>query len=104
MNDPQRLLEQFEAHRPHLRHLADRMLVAPSEADDAVKEPWVGLSRSETDGVANMGGWLTTIVARVSLDMLRSRRSRREEPLDALLPDPFVGRDDVTDPEYQADM
>jgi RNA polymerase sigma-70 factor (ECF subfamily) len=102
MNDPQRLVEQFEAHRRHLRHVAYRMLGSLSEADDAVQETWLRLSRSETDGVQNMGGWLTTIVARVSLDMLRSRKSRREEPLDALLSDPFVSRDDGTDPEYQA--
>jgi DNA-directed RNA polymerase specialized sigma24 family protein len=75
------LAEQFEANRTHLRAVAYRMLGSLSEADDAVQESWIHLSRSGTSGVENLGGWLTTVVARVCLDMLRSRRSRREEPL-----------------------
>ncbi|OOL26965.1 RNA polymerase sigma factor, partial [Rhodococcus rhodochrous] len=74
--------EQFEAHRDHLRAVAFRMLGSASEADDAVQETWLRLHRSGTDEVANLGGWLTTVVSRVCLDMLRSRGSRREVPLD----------------------
>src|SRR5579859_4697438 len=84
------LAEQFEANRPHLRAVAYRMLGSLSEADDAVQESWLHLSRSDTSDVKNLGGWLTTIVARVCLDMLRSRESRREEPLDVHAPDPIV--------------
>lgn len=75
------LADQFEAHRSHLRRVAYRMLGAAGEADDAVQEAWLRLSRSEPDGIQNLGGWLTTVVARVCLDMLRTRKSRREEPL-----------------------
>jgi len=81
LNQPDWLAEQFEAHRAHLRAVAYRMLGSPIEADDAVQEAWLRLSRADTSGVANLGGWLTTVVARVCLDMLRSRTSRREEPL-----------------------
>ncbi len=77
------LAEQFEAKRPHLRAVAYRMLGSASEADDAVQEAWLRLSRADTSGVDNLGGWLTTVVARVCLDALRSRKSRREESLDA---------------------
>jgi RNA polymerase sigma-70 factor (ECF subfamily) len=83
MDDKKWLAERFEAHRAHLRGVAYRMLGSLSEAEDAVQESWLRLSRSDTSGVENLGGWLTTIVARVSLDMLRSRKSRREEPMDA---------------------
>ena len=76
------LAGQFEAQRAHLRAVAYRMLGSLSEADDAVQEAWLRLSRTDVSGVENLGGWLTTVVSRVSLDMLRSRRSRREEPLD----------------------
>jgi RNA polymerase sigma factor (sigma-70 family) len=96
------LAERFEAHRTHLRGVAYRMLGSLSEADDAVQEAWLHLSRARTSGVENLGGWLTTIVARVCLDMLRARRSRREEPLGARLPDPIVSREDRVDPEQQA--
>jgi RNA polymerase sigma factor (sigma-70 family) len=81
------LAERFEAHRPHLRAVAYRMLGSASEADDAVQEAWLRASRADPAGVDNLGGWLTTVVGRVCLDLLRSRRSRREEPLDANLPD-----------------
>ncbi len=96
------LAQRFEEHRAHLRAVAYRMLGSLSEADDAVQEAWLRLDRADTGGVENLGGWLTTVVARVCLDMLRSRRSRREEPLDAHLPDPVVGPADGTDPEHEA--
>src|SRR5216117_2273177 len=97
MDDHEWLAEQFEANRTHLRAVAYRMLGSLSEADDAVQEAWLKLSRAETSGVENLGGWLTTVVARVCLDMLRSRKSRREEPMGAHLPEPAAddehGRD-----------
>ena len=82
MNEHDWLAERFEENRPHLRAVAYRMLGSASEADDAVQETWLRLSRSGTGGVENLGGWLTTIVARVSLNMLRTRTLRREEPMD----------------------
>jgi len=101
------LAERFEANRTHLRAVAYRMLGSLSEADDAVQEAWLKLSRADTSGVENLGGWLTTVVARVCLDMLRSRKSRREEPMGAHVSDPipvFTGtsRDDGIDPEHEA--
>ncbi len=84
------LAEQFEANRTHLRSVAYRLLGSPSEADDAVQEAWIRLSRSDTSGVENLGGWLTTVVARVCLDLLRSRAARREEPLGPLVPEPIA--------------
>src|SRR5260370_24225615 len=84
MNQDDLLAQQFEANRSHLRAVAYRMLGSLSEADDAVQEAWLHLSRADTSGVANLGGWLTTVVARVCLDLLRSRESRREEPLRVL--------------------
>src|SRR2546430_10571024 len=96
------LAEQFEAYRTHLRAVAYRMLGSVSEADDAVQESWLRLSRSDTSGVDNLGGWLTTVVARVCLDMLRSRESRHEEPLDEHVPDQIVSREDGIDPEHEA--
>src|SRR6202011_5502422 len=81
MNEHEWLAERFEANRTHLRAVAYRMLGSLSEADDAVQECWLRLNRSDTSGIENLGGWLTTVVARVCLDMLRSRRSRREESL-----------------------
>jgi len=90
MNGHDWLAEQFEANRTHLRTVAYRMLGSLSEAEDAVQESWLHLSRADTSGVENMGGWLTTVVARVCLDMLRSRKSRREQPLDVHLPEPVV--------------
>src|SRR5438067_3155615 len=79
VRDSDLITEEFERHRPHLRTVAYRMLGSVSEADDAVQESWLRLNRSETDAVANLGGWLTTVVARVALDMLRARRTRRED-------------------------
>jgi RNA polymerase sigma factor (sigma-70 family) len=96
------LADGFEANRTHLRAVAYRMLGSLSEADDAVQETWLRLSRSDTTGVENLGGWLTTVVARVSLDMLRSRRSRREEPFGPHVPEPIVSRENGVDPEHQA--
>jgi RNA polymerase sigma factor (sigma-70 family) len=96
------LADRFEENRTRLRALAYRMLGSPSEADDAVQEAWLRLSRSDPSGVENPGGWLTTAVARVCLDMLRSRRSRREDPLEAHAPEPILGREDGTDPEREA--
>jgi RNA polymerase sigma-70 factor (ECF subfamily) len=98
------LAERFEAHRSHLRAVAYRMLGSPSEADDAVQEAWLRLSRSGAAGVENLGGWLTTVVGRVCLDMLRSRTSRREEPLGVHGPEPTVDREDEVDPEHEALM
>src|SRR6266480_1258842 len=102
MDEHEWLAEQFEAYRTHLRAVAHRMLGSTSEADDAVQEAWLRLSRSDTSGVENLGGWLTTVVARVCLNMLRSRKSRREEPLDVHVPEPIVSREDGIDPEHEA--
>ena len=96
------LAQRFEEHRGHLRAVAYRMLGSLSEADDAVQEAWLRLSRSETSGIKGLGGWLTTVVARVCLDMLRSRKSRREEPLGARLPGPIASREEGIDPEHEA--
>jgi RNA polymerase sigma factor (sigma-70 family) len=96
------LAEQFEHNRTHLRAVAYRMLGSETAADDAVQESWLRLSRAGADGVENLGGWLTTVVARVCLDMLRSRKSRREEPLGAQAPEPIVSRDGGVDPEHEA--
>src|SRR5579859_4088527 len=96
------LAEQFEANRPHLRSVAYRMLGSLAEADDAVQESWLHLSRAGTSDVKNLGGWLTTIVARVCLDMLRARESRREESLGERTPDPIASREGGVDPEYEA--
>ncbi|MFL6295192.1 MAG: sigma factor, partial [Actinomycetes bacterium] len=96
------LAERFQAHHARLRAVAYQMLGSLSEADDAVQDAWLRVSRAGTGGVDNLGGWLTTVVARVCLDMLRSRKSRREEPLDPHLPNPSVSRDDGLDPEREA--
>ena len=92
MPTPERLAEQFEEHRPHVRAVAYRMLGSVSEAEDAVQEAWIRLSRTDVSGVDNLRGWLTTVVARVCLDMLRTRASRREDPLDVHVPDPIISR------------
>ena len=92
MATPERLAEQFEEHRPHMRAAAYRMLGSVSEAEDAVQEAWIRLSRTDVSGVDNLRGWLTTVVARVCLDMLRTRASRREDPLDVHVPDPIISR------------
>ena len=95
------LAEQFETHRAHLRAVAYRMLGSVSEADDAVQDAWLRLSRSDTSDVENMRAWLTTVVARLSLNMLRSRKTRREAPLDTHVPDPIVSGSDGIDPEHE---
>ena len=96
------LADRFEEYRAHLRAVAYRMLGSLSEADDAVQEAWLRLSRSNADSIENLGGWLTTVVARVCLNMLRSRGSRREGSLDVHVPDPIVSREDRIDPEQEA--
>src|SRR5882762_907217 len=94
MNDSDQLADRFEANRAHLRAVAYRMLGSVSEADDAVQEAWLRLSRSDSSGVENLSAWLTTVVARVCLDMLRSRKSRREEQLGVHLTDPIANPED----------
>jgi RNA polymerase sigma factor (sigma-70 family) len=105
MHEQDFMARRFEEHRGHLKAVAYRMLGSLTEADDAVQEAWLRLARSETNNEAadidNLGGWLTTVVGRVCLDMLRARRLRREDPLEIRLPDPVV-TDDRTDPEHQA--
>jgi RNA polymerase sigma factor (sigma-70 family) len=96
------LADRFEENRPHLRSVAYRMLGSLSDADDAVQEAWQRLSRADRSDVDNLPGWLTTVVARVSLNMLRTRRTRREEPLEVRLPDPIVTPEPGIDPEQQA--
>jgi RNA polymerase sigma factor (sigma-70 family) len=96
------LAERFEEHRTHLRAVAYRMLGSLSEADEAVQEAWLRLDRTDATELENLGGWLTTVVARISLNMLRSRKARREEPLAGRLPDPLVDRVDGIDPEHEA--
>ena len=93
MDEDEWLAERFEEHRAHLRAVAYRMLGSLAEADDAVQDTWLRLSRSGADEVENLGGWLTTIVARVCLNMLRSRNVRREESLEVHLPDPVISPD-----------
>src|SRR4026207_1577220 len=102
MNERNYLAEQFEENRAHLRSVAYRMLGSVSEVDDAVQEAWQRLSRAETAGIDNLGGWLTTVVARVCLDMLRSRKSRREEPFTPHAPDPVATGTRGSSPENEA--
>jgi RNA polymerase sigma-70 factor, ECF subfamily len=102
MDQREYLADAFEANRVHLRAVAYRMLGSVSEADDAVQEAWLRLNRSDAAAIENLGGWLTTVVARVSLDMLRSRASRREQPLGVHVPEPIVSREDGLDPEQEA--
>lgn len=92
MSTPEWLAAQFEEHRRHVRAVAYRMLGSVGEAEDAVQEAWIRLSRTDVRGVDNLRGWLTTVVARVCLDMLRTRATRREDPLDAHVPDPIIAR------------
>ena len=101
MNKHDWLAELFEANRTHLQAVAYRMLGSLSEADDAVQESWLRLSRSDTSGIENLGGWLTTVVARICLDMLRSRHSRREESLEAAVPESIESREEGIDPEQE---
>src|SRR3982751_965130 len=102
MSDQDWLAERFEAERSHLRAVAYRMLGSLPEADDAVQEAWIRLSRTDTSDVENLRAWLTTVVGRVCLNLLRSRRTRRESSLETHLPDPIVSPDDGLDPEQEA--
>jgi RNA polymerase sigma factor (sigma-70 family) len=102
MNENEWLAERFEEHRAHLRAVAYRMLGSLTEADDAVQETWLRLSRSGADQVENLGGWLTTIVARVCLNLLRSRHTRREESFGVHVPDPVISADRERQPEEEA--
>ena len=102
MEDREWLAERFEANRSHLRGVAFRMLGSLTEADDAVQEAWIRLSRTDTTDVDNLRAWLTTVVGRVCLNMLRSRKTRREAPLDAHVPDPVVSPETGMDPEQEA--
>jgi RNA polymerase sigma-70 factor (ECF subfamily) len=102
MDEHDWLAERFQQHRPRLRAVAYRMLGSTSEADDAVQEAWIRLSRSRADEIDNLEAWLVTVVGRVALNMLRARNTRREEPLDVRVPDPIVDPTDGTDPEHEA--
>ena len=102
MDERDWLTERFEANRIHLRAVAYRMLGSVSDADDAVQETWLRLSRSDVSDVENLRGWLTTVTARVCLNMLRSRQLRREDPLDVHVPEPVVSREGGGDPEQDA--
>src|SRR6266496_4084084 len=102
MDERDLLAERFEEHRTRLRAVAYRMLGSLSEADDAVQEAWLRLSRSDSGEIENLGAWLTTVVGRVSLNMLRARRLRREEPLDVHVPEPIIDHADGIDPEHEA--
>jgi RNA polymerase sigma factor (sigma-70 family) len=102
MDERDRLAQRFEENRTHLRAVAYRMLGSVSEADDAVQEAWLRLSRADAGEVDNLRAWLTTVVGRVCLDMLRSRRSRNEEPLGPRVPEPLVSAADGPDPEHEA--
>jgi len=102
MNEREYLAERFEGHRTHLRAVAYRMLGSSSEVDDAVQEAWLRLSRADATGIENLGGWLTTVVARVCLDMLRSRQSRREEPFTPDAPEPVATGTRGSSPEHEA--
>jgi RNA polymerase sigma-70 factor (ECF subfamily) len=102
MQDQEQLAERFEEHRPHLRAVAYRMLGSLSDADDAVQEAWLRLSRFGGSDIENLGGWLTTVVARLCLNMLHARKTRREEPLEVRVPEPIVSAGTGGDPEHEA--
>src|SRR5215467_8052869 len=102
MDEREWLVHRFEEHRSRLRAVAYRMLGSVSEADDVVQEAWLRLSRSDAGAIDNLGAWLTTVVARISLNTLRSRSSRREEPVGVHVPEPIIDRADGTDPEHEA--
>src|SRR5262247_4222293 len=102
MDEQDWLAEQFEAHRTRLRTVAYRMLGSASEADDAVQDAWLRFSHTGANGVNNLSGWLTTLVARACLDLLRARASRQDQPLGVHFPDSVISRADGIDPEQQA--
>src|SRR6187401_3596567 len=99
MNERDFLAQRFEAQRTRLRAVSYRMLGSLAEADDAVQETWLRLDRTDVSEVENLGGWLTTVVSRVCLNMLRSRESRREDSMETYPSDPAVSREDTVDPE-----
>ncbi|MFF2038927.1 sigma-70 family RNA polymerase sigma factor [Kitasatospora sp. NPDC058170] len=101
MDEDRLLTERFEEHRPHLRAVSYRMLGSISEAEDALQEAWLRLERTDISEVENLGGWLTTVVTRLCLNMLRAREQRREDPLEIRMPDPVIGREGVIDPERE---
>src|SRR5918994_1598735 len=101
MNENELLASLFESHRTHLRAVAYRMLGSLGEAEDAVQEAWLRLSRSDATAIDNLGGWLTTVVARICLNVLRLRRAHPEEPLAVHVPDPIIGGEGATDPEHE---
>jgi RNA polymerase sigma factor (sigma-70 family) len=102
LDDHELLARRFEGERSHLRSVAYRMLGSLSEADDAVQEAWLRVTRAQTEDIENLRGWLTTVVARICLNLLKSRRSRREEPLGGHVPDPIVSPEEGVDPEHEA--
>jgi len=102
MDERDWLAQRFQEHRPRLRAVAYRMLGSTSEADDALQEAWIRLSRSNASEIDNLEAWLVTVVGRVALNMLRSRKTRREEPLDVRVPDPIIDAADGSDPEHEA--
>src|SRR5499433_435136 len=102
MDERDWLAERLQEHRPRMRAVAYRMLGSTSEADDAVQEAWIRLSRSNADEIDNLEAWLVTVVGRVALNMLRARNSRREQPLDVHLPDPIIDPADGSNPEHEA--
>src|SRR5918996_1306056 len=102
MHERELLTERFEANRTHLRAVAYRMLGSVSEADDAVQEAWLRLNRTDASDVENLKAWLTTVVGRVCLDMLRSRKSRREESFGPHVPEPIISPESGLDPEHEA--
>jgi RNA polymerase sigma factor (sigma-70 family) len=104
MTDPDLYAHQFEQQRPHLQAIAYRMLGSVGEAEDAVQEAWLRLSRSDTAAVTNLGGWLTTVVGRICIDMLRARRARNEDYVGTWIPEPVVSDDDATDPAREAEL
>ncbi len=104
MNDPDLRAQKFEQQRPHLQAIAYRMLGSVGEAEDAVQEAWLRLSRSDAAAVTNLGGWLTTVVGRICIDMLRARRARHEEYVGPWIPEPVVSENDTTDPVHEAEL
>ncbi|MGO9961397.1 MAG: RNA polymerase sigma factor SigJ [Solirubrobacteraceae bacterium] len=104
MNDPDPYAEQFEQQRRHLQAVAYRMLGSVGEAEDAVQEAWLRLSRSDAAAVTNLGGWLTTVVGRICIDMLRARRARNEDYVGTWIPEPVVSDHDVIDPAHEAEL
>ncbi len=104
MNDPDPYAEQFEQQRPHLQAIAYRMLGSVGEAEDAVQETWLRLSGSDAAAVSNLGGWLTTVVGRICIDMLRARRSRNEDYAGTWIPEPIVSDNSESDPAHEVEL